>query len=239
MQFRLTLDEVNFIKETFHFSQLLCVENKKANAKTAQELITKKVVADKGTYFELSNEYRLLFKHWSQMEFTMFRPLEATKKRLDCIMANDRAVIVYRQLHSDIVLDYFDFDENAIDSLIAGFAKLSPTVVCENTFILSLSIPEAQDFFEDVNKSNLIPWQKKTGIPTDLLSFCVTNLAQKSDNMILIENHKKSIGCLVQIVNTDMGIIALKHITPPEKEHERMVLVFGTAHYVVNSLYNL
>ena len=79
--------------------------------------------------------------------------------------------------------------------------------------------------------------QRETGIPADLYEKCLTAIATQKTKAILIEDHERDIGCLAQIANTPDGIVTFKHVTPPDKNQEKMVLTWGDAKYTVNSIY--
>ena len=238
MRFELTLDEIVFIKETFHFPALLCVGETKINKSVAKNLESRGVIENKDTYYELSGEYRLLFKHWSQMQFTVFRPDETTGRKLECILANTDSFMVYAQNKKQVTIDYYDFDEVAMSSLLCAASKMDPKVQSLENFVITFSIQEIEEFL-DARDEELKKWEGKLGLSCELLDFCIQSLANTKPNMILVENHKQNVGCLMQIANTNRGIVALKHITPKDPDKERMVLVFGDARYVINTIYNI
>jgi hypothetical protein len=238
MRFELTLDEIVFIQETFHFPNLLCVGERKINKSVVKSLEKRGIIENKDTYYELSGEYRLLFKHWSQMQFTVFRPDETTGRKLECILAKTDSFMVYAQNKNQVTIDYYDFDEVAMSSLLCAASKMDPKVQSVENFVITFSIEEIEEFL-DSREEELEKWKGKLGIPCELLGFCIQSLATTTPNMILIENHKQNVGCLMQIANTNRGIVALKHITPQDQDKERMVLVFGDTRYVINTMYNI
>ena len=113
MRFELTLDEIIFIKNTFGFPKLLCVEDKNVSDSIANSLETRQIIANKGSYYELSGEYRLLFKHWSKMRFSVINPADSIENKFYCILANYEAIIIYRQTGTNVIVDFYDFDEKA------------------------------------------------------------------------------------------------------------------------------
>ena len=238
MRFELTLDEIVFIKETFHFPNLLCVGETKINKSVVKSLEKRGVIENKDTYCELSGEYRLLFKHWSQMQFTVFRPDDTTGRKLECILANTDSFMVYAQNKNQVTIDYYDFDEIAMSSLLCAVSKMDPKVQSTKSFVITFSVQEIEEFL-DSRDEELKKWEGKLGLPWELLDFCIQSLANTKPNMILIEDHKQNVGCLMQVANTNRGIVALKHITPQDTDKERMVLVFGDARYVIDTIYNI
>lgn len=238
MRFELTIKEIIYIKNTFGFPKLLCVEEGKSSDSVSKFLEERQIIANKGTYFELAGEYRLLFKHWSKMRFSIVDPIESASDKFYCVLANYEAIIVYRQNGENVILDYYDFDEHALDVLLASIAALNVKVECESSFVQTFSM---QDFDRLINVDgipNYVAMQRESGIPAELFEKCLKALTTKRAHAILVEDHAKGIGYLAQLANTPDGIVMLKHVTPPDKDNEKMVLVWGDAKYVVKSIYN-
>ncbi len=238
MRFVLSESEALWIEKKFGFSKLLGL-----NAHKLIKFGTEKAVIQRGISYlnngrlELSTEYRVLFSAWEKMRYTIVRPDLNTRKRLQCILSNEKKTMFFSRDLETITIDLIDFSETALDRMIQGYAELHLAGDARDQFNINMTTDEYDEFINCREYAEFLNWQRVLGIDATVLSRYVDALnAEDNTQMLLVEDHEMCVGYMAKIVNRPDGIYAVKHVT--RGEEEKMVLLLGDVQYVTDSIYN-
>lgn len=238
MKYLLTESEALLIKQKFNFGRLLGLnEKQRIKFGTEKGLHKKGIIYPNNDKEELSSEYRALFSNWEKMRYSIVRPELNDKNHLQCILSNERVSIFFARKKDIITIDLIDFSEVKFDKMIMSFAELSEVDATDSMFNLGMSLDEYEQFICCKTQDDFYSWKKSTGIEVRMLEKYVNNINTKGEaQMLLVEDHVADCGYMAKIVNATDGIYAVKHIT--HGEDQKMVLLYGSAQFVTNCIYN-
>lgn len=240
MKFLMKIEEIQYIQKKFNYPNLLCVEKRLFPSKNAEKTLEETGVIHKvgrGKY-ELRTEERYLFGAWSQMRYSAFRSDQTTEKNLYCILANEKEIIVCDRNGNDVELNLFDFNSNTMDNIFCILGEIDTKTIARTSFNITLAVKDFLDLTSGTKQSHIEEWSCRLGINADLLKTYIDCVNQEKDYSILLcEDHVECVGALTKIVNNEVGVCALKHITPKDQTKERIVMMMGNARAVAESLY--
>lgn len=234
----LTESEALLIKQKFNFGRLLGLnEKQRIKFGTEKGLHKKGIIYSNNDKEELSSEYRALFSNWEKMRYSIVRPELNDKNHLQCILSNERVSVFFVRKKDIITIELIDFSEEKFDKMIMSFAELSEVNATDSMFNLGMSLDEYEQFIGCKTQDDFYNWKKTTGIETRMLQKYVNNINTKGEaQMLLVEDHVADCGYMAKIVSAADGVYAVKHVT--HGEDQKMVLLYGSAQFVTNSIYN-
>ena len=238
MRYILTESEALLIKQKFNFGRLLGLnEKQRIKFGTEKGLHKKGIIYSNNDKEELSIEHRALFSSWEKMRYSIVRPELNDKNHLQCILSNERITIFFARKKDIVSIELIDFSEEKFDEMIISFAELSDVAVADSMFNFGMSLDEYEQFICCKTQDELYNWKKSTGIDTRMLEKYVNNINTKGKaQMLLVEDHVADCGYMSKIVNATDGVYAVKHIT--HGEEQKMVLLYGSAQFITDSIYN-
>lgn len=238
MRYLLTESEALFIKQRFKFGQLLGLNINRHIKKGID-----KTLYDKGVIYlyndkeELRSEYRALFSQWEKMRYSVVRPELDDTDHLQCLLTDGRVAIFFVRKKDAITIDLVDFSEEKFDKMIVSFAELSDVHTTNAMFNLSMSLDEYESFISGKDEADFDRWNITTGIDASMLKKYVKTIKTKGEaQMLLVEDHAADCGYMAKIVNATDGIYGVKHVT--HGNVQKMVLLYGNAQFVTDSIYN-
>lgn len=238
MRYLFTESEALFIKQRFKFGQLLGL-----NVNQRIKKGTDKTLCDKGVIYlyndkeELRTEYRALFSRWEKMRYSIVRPELNDTDHLQCLLTDGRVAMFFVRKKDAITIDLVDFSEEKFDKMIMSFAELSDVDTTNSMFNLSMSLDEYESFISVKARADFDRWNTITGIDASMLEKYVKNINTKGEaQMLLVEDHVADCGYMAKIVNATDGIYGVKHVT--HGNVQKMVLFYGNAQFVTDSIYN-
>lgn len=240
MKFLMKIEEIQYIQKKFNYPNLLCVEKRLFQSKSAEKSLeeTGVIHKDRRGQYELRTEERYLFGAWSKMRYSVIRSDQVTKKTLYCILASEKDILVFDQNGNDVELNLFDFDANAMDSIFCNLGEFNIQTIAQEPFNITLSVRDFAELTSNNKQSHIEKWSDRLGINVNYLKSYIDCVNQEKDYSILLcEDHVESVGTLTKVVNSEVGICALKHITPKDKTKERVVIMMGNAKNIAESLY--
>ena len=238
MRYSLTESEALLINRKFNFGTLLGLNvNQRVKPMTESALKKKGIIDDNNGKEELRIDYRALFSNWEKMRFSVVRPELNDRTHLQCLLSNEKTSIFFARKKDILTLDVFDFSEERFDKALMAFAEIEEVTATDSAFVLSMTVNDYERFIVCQDQKEFIEWKRKTGIDASLLARYVKQINTKGmASMLLVEDHVGDCGYLAKLVNAEDGVYAVKHVT--HRENQKMILIYGSTWFVVDSIYN-
>ena len=238
MKYVMTQSQARYIQEQYGFLFLLGLNNKiSPEPETRDQLLQRGVIYDNHGYDELHPAFRALFSCWDKMRYSVVRADLNRDTRFQCLLTNRSSTIFFDREGEQIRMDLIDFSEEKLDKFFAAVAELTPCGPVERPFTVTLSMEDYPRFINAATEEELLSWQKRLGLPASLLrTYLQAVLRQEDTRLLLVEDHISDVGYLMKLAPTDQGIFALKHVTYGTGE-EKVVLVYGSDSYLIDSIY--
>ncbi len=243
MRFEFKMKEIRYVQNKFGFQSLLGIEKKSfVFPSPEKDLLASGVLRqDANGQLDLNYEIRYLFTAWEKMRYSVVSldaPEDDTNEEI--LLSNEKEILMIVIEGNAVTIDLIDYDIEIMDNILCSVAACDPDVQTSNRFNISVSVDEFSVLHQHHVDQEYSLLNRKLGVPGDVLKAYFDAINREDEGtMILIEDHLAESGSLVKIVNSSIGVCALKHITPAMQENERMIMLMGEAIDIINSLYNL
>ena len=232
-------EELSFLASNFGYKHLEGLELIKFDETQCTDSLLAKgyIVPYKKTY-ELSNELRILFSAWVNIQYTIVRANYVTEIDLFAVFASRERIITYSYHSGNIQMSMCDFSFETMDMVIRDYLDIKENVVANDKFNVSFTADEYLAAF-GTEMSNE-EFAKTTGLKIEDVELIKYLLSHDATTSYVLQDVVQDISCRGIIFAYDGGYMLLKHIVPNNNlRKQKVVIAKGSAKDIVDSIYIL
>lgn len=240
MQFNFLETELSYLIKRFNYTKIVglrrCIYNED---QVKHSLLDKGYLIQFSGREELSNPVRILFSAWSKARYSVVRSDCNGEDNSLFILANEEVILFVSIFEQKVSVEMSDFSEHNMDSLLYHYLQLCKDGYDSRELNITLTVEDFVTLFLTESKIGMKHTAGKLGLSFDEVYDLCSAVQLEPQVVLVIQDMKNNTGSLNMIHSIKNKLVMIKHITPEDRENQRVVVVQGDLRAIVDSIYIL
>lgn len=240
MQFAFVETELSYLIKRFNYHSIVglnrCLYDEE---QVKQSLLEKGYLIKFSCVEELANPVRILLSVWSRMRYSFIRSDCKGDDNSLFILVSEEAILFVSVFEHKVYVEMLDADEQKLNLLLYNYLQLNERIYDSQTLNITLTVDDFVELFFLGSQSNVECVEQKLGLSCDEISDLHLTMECQPHAVLIVQDLQMNIGSLNVIYSIKGKLVMIKHVTPPTKENERVVIVKGDLRAIVDSIYIL